>query len=121
MESGRPAGGEMAGETATDTIGERADGRTRLLDTAEELLDRHGRWYVPERDAFAEVAVYDGHRMRCGHRIAGPALVEQQTTAIFVSDAFDCVVDALGSFVLFAKGRDDLLGRAARAPQEASA
>ena len=77
--------------------------------------------YVPERDAFAEVAVYDGHRMRCGHRIAGPALVEQQTTAIFVSDAFDCVVDALGSFVLFAKGRDDLLGRAARAPQEASA
>ena len=42
MESGRPAGGEMAGETAADTIGERADGRTRLLDTAEELLDRHG-------------------------------------------------------------------------------
>ena len=67
--------------------------------------------YIPERDAFAEVPVYDGHRMRCGHRIAGPALVEQQTTAIFVSDSYDCVVDALGSFVLYAKGREDLLER----------
>ena len=65
--------------------------------------------YIPEREAFAEVAVYDGHRMRCGHRVAGPALIEQQTTAIFVSAAFDCVVDALGSFVLYLKGREDLL------------
>jgi len=76
--------------------------------------------YIPERDAFAPVPIYDGHRMRCGHRIAGPALIEQQTTAIFVSDSFDCTVDALGSFVLYAKGREDLLGRA-RADEEALA
>jgi N-methylhydantoinase A len=76
--------------------------------------------YVPERDAFAEVPVYDGHRMRCGHRVDGPALVEQQTTAIFVSGSFDCTVDTLGSFVLYAKGRDDLLARA-RAREEALA
>ncbi|MBL8324496.1 MAG: hydantoinase/oxoprolinase family protein [Rubrivivax sp.] len=68
--------------------------------------------YLPGRDAFAEAPVYDGHRMRCGHRIAGPALIEQQTTAIFVSDGYDCVVDALGSFVLFAKGRDELVAAA---------
>ena len=61
--------------------------------------------YIPERDAFARVPVYDGHAMRCGHRIEGPAIVEQQTTAIFVSEAFDCSVDALGSFVLAAKAR----------------
>ena len=53
--------------------------------------------------------VYDGHRMHCGHRVAGPALIEQQTTAIFVSDSFDGLVDSLGSFVLVAKGREDLL------------
>ncbi|MFZ2650131.1 MAG: hydantoinase/oxoprolinase family protein, partial [Burkholderiaceae bacterium] len=74
--------------------------------------------YLPERDAFATVPVYDGHRLRCGHRLAGPALIEQQTTAIFVSDSFDCSVDALGSFVLYAKGREDLL-HAGRAPQHA--
>ena len=74
--------------------------------------------YSPERDAFAEVPVYDGHRMRCGHRIEGPALVEQQTTAIFVSDSYDCAVDTLGSFVLYAKGREDLLGESAACAKE---
>jgi N-methylhydantoinase A len=68
--------------------------------------------YIPERDAFGEVDVYDGHRMRCGHRVAGPALIEQQTTAIFVSDGYDCTVDELGSFVLYAKGRGDLVAHA---------
>ena len=67
--------------------------------------------YIPERDAFAEVPVLDGHQLRCGHHIAGPALIEQQTTAIFVSTRFDCTVDALGSFVLYVKGREDLLAR----------
>ncbi len=76
--------------------------------------------YVAERDAFAEVPVYDGHRMRCGHRIAGPALVEQQTTAIVVSDGYDCLVDALGSFVLYAKGREDLVAACLR-PEEVAA
>jgi N-methylhydantoinase A len=68
--------------------------------------------YVPERDGFAAAPVYDGHRLRCGHRVVGPALIEQQTTAIFVSDGYDCVVDSLGSFVLYAKGREDLVAGA---------
>jgi N-methylhydantoinase A len=50
--------------------------------------------------------------MRAGHRITGPALIEQQTTAIFVSDGYDGVVDGLGSFVLYAKGREDLVAAA---------
>jgi|CXWL01.1.fsa_nt_gi N-methylhydantoinase A len=78
--------------------------------------------YIPERDAYAEIAIHDGHRMRSGHRLTGPALVEQQTTAIFISDGYDCVVDALGSFVLYAKGRADLLGaNLAHQPEEAHA
>jgi N-methylhydantoinase A len=76
--------------------------------------------YLPERDTFAEVPVYDGHAMHCGHQVAGPALIEQQTTAIFVSGGFDCTVDALGSFVLYAKGRADLVGAVA-AKEEALA
>ncbi len=77
--------------------------------------------YIPEHDAFAEVTIYDGHRMHCGHRIAGPALVEQQTTAIFVSASYDCAVDALGSFVLYAKGREDLLATSLTAAREVPA
>jgi N-methylhydantoinase A len=76
--------------------------------------------YIAERDAFAEVPVYDGHRMHCGHRVAGPALIEQQTTAIVVSDSYDCVVDALGSFVLYAKGREDLVASRVAAEEVAA-
>jgi len=77
-------------------------------DAAAALKGRR-RIYIAERDGFEEVPVYDGHRMRCGHCVAGPALIEQQTTAIVVSAGYDCTVDALGSFVLYAKGREDLL------------
>ena len=76
--------------------------------------------YIAERDAFVEVPVYDGHRMHCGHRVAGPALIEQQTTAIVVSDSYDCVVDALGSFVLYAKGREDLVASRVAAEEVAA-
>ncbi len=86
--------------------------RSDTSGSADASAARKGsrRVYIPERDDFAEVDVYDGHAMRCGHRLRGPALVEQQTTAIFVSESFDCTVDAFGSFVLFAKGREDLIG-----------
>lgn len=75
--------------------------------------------YLAERDAFAPVPVYDGHRMRSGQRVTGPALIEQQTTAIVVSENYDCVVDALGSFVLYGKGREDLLGSLSRERERA--
>ncbi len=65
--------------------------------------------YIPETNAFKEVPVYDGHKMRFGNRIAGPAMIEQETTAIFVSASFDCIVDAYGSFALYRKGREDLI------------
>ena len=75
---------------------------------AEKAIKGRRNVYIPETKTFREVPVYDGHRMRHGNRIEGPAMIEQETTAIFVSDSFDCVVDALGSFALFRKGREDL-------------
>ena len=64
--------------------------------------------YIPETKSFRETPVYDGHRMHFGNRIAGPAMIEQETTAIFVSASYDCAVDALGSFVLWQKDREGL-------------
>jgi len=65
--------------------------------------------YIPETQAFREVPIYDGHKLRFGNRVEGPAMIEEETTAIFVSDSFDGAVDGLGSFVLFRKGREDLV------------
>jgi N-methylhydantoinase A len=64
--------------------------------------------YVPETRKFQSVPVYDGHKMAHGNRVVGPCMIEQETTAIFVSAGFDAVVDRLGSFVLHRKGRADL-------------
>jgi len=74
--------------------------------------------YLPETRAFAQVSVYAGDRLRHGNRVDGPAVIELETTAIFVSAGFDCVVDALGSFVLFAKGREDLVASCIRREEE---
>jgi N-methylhydantoinase A len=80
------------------------------------------RMYIPETNTFQTVQTYDGHRLRHGNRIAGPALIETVTTAVFVSASYDCVVDRYGSFVLYAKGREDLVRSSlARAEAEALA
>jgi N-methylhydantoinase A len=55
------------------------------------------------------VQTYDGHSLRHGNQIEGPALIETVTTAVFVSAGFDSVVDRFGSFILYRKGREDLV------------
>ncbi|HEY7245794.1 MAG TPA: hydantoinase/oxoprolinase family protein [Xanthobacteraceae bacterium] len=68
--------------------------------------------YIPETGEFEAIAVYDGQRLHCGNRIAGPALIEMVTTTALVSRSFDCVMDRYRSFVLCRKDRPDLLRRA---------
>jgi N-methylhydantoinase A len=65
--------------------------------------------YIPETNTYQTAQIYDGHHLRHGNRIAGPALIETATTAVFVSASYDCVVDRYGSFVLYRKGREDLI------------
>ncbi len=78
---------------------------------ASESLKGERDMYIFSEKAFRPVPVYDGHKMRFGNRVTGPAMIEQVTTAILVSDAYDCVVDKYGSFALYEKGREDLLGQ----------
>jgi N-methylhydantoinase A len=61
------------------------------------------RAYLPSVRALEEIDVYDGDRMLAGHRIAGPAIVEETTTTVFVPEAFDLELDRSGSFVLTRK------------------
>ncbi|HYG90043.1 MAG TPA: hydantoinase/oxoprolinase family protein [Azospirillum sp.] len=65
--------------------------------------------YVPEEKAFRSMPIYDGHALRAGNRVKGPAMIEEVTTAVFVSAAYDCVVDRNGSFAVYRKGREDLV------------
>lgn len=65
--------------------------------------------YLPDSGEVRSVPVYDGHATRHGNHILGPAIVEQVNTTLFLSDSFDCRCDSHGSFVVYSKGREDLL------------
>lgn len=79
---------------------------------ARHALKSRRAVYIPESSSFATVDIFDGHELRCGNAIVGPAVIETVTTAVFVSASFDCVVDRYGSVVLYRKGRDDLVRNA---------
>jgi len=63
------------------------------------------RAYVPERDHFEELGVFDGHALLAGNVIPGPALIERTDTTIFVSADYDAQVDGHGTCVVRRKSR----------------
>ncbi len=62
------------------------------------------RVFVPERESFEEVPVFDADRLRAGNVVPGPALIERTDTTIFVSADFTAQMDGFGSCVLRATG-----------------
>ncbi|MBU0754477.1 MAG: hydantoinase/oxoprolinase family protein, partial [Planctomycetes bacterium] len=69
-------------------------------------LKKRRKIHVPENESFEEVPVYDGHALKHGMRISGPALMEQVNTTVLVTASFDAFCDAMGSFVVHQKGFD---------------
>ncbi|MEM4729631.1 MAG: hydantoinase/oxoprolinase family protein [Thermoplasmata archaeon] len=80
-------------------------------DSSHALKGRRRMWLPVER-RFEQVPVYDGHRLRWGNRLEGPALIEQVNTSTFVTPEFSVVVDRLGSFTIYRKGREEFASRA---------
>jgi N-methylhydantoinase A len=71
--------------------------------SSEHAIKGKRRAYLPHNQTFAEIPVYDGDALGYGNRLAGPALIEQATTTVFVPNEYDMECDALGSFTLFPK------------------
>lgn len=68
--------------------------------------------YLPNERKYADVAVYDGMKLRYGNQLKGPAIIEQVNTSTFVSPEFDVVVDRLGTYTLYLKKMEnEILGR----------
>ena len=67
---------------------------------AEDASKGSRRAFRPESGSFDEVPVYDGHALRAGNTLVGPALIEQSDTTLYVSGAFTARVDAHHSYVL---------------------
>ena len=72
-------------------------------------MARNPRTGDPVKVPMRAVPVYDGHALRYGNRIGGPAVVEQKNTTLFMSADFDAAVDSMGSFVVYRRERRDSL------------
>ena len=84
--SARLAGDGDGAGNVDDTGADRTDPGGRAL-------KGHRRAWVPEREAFAEVAVYDRYAMRAGAVVEGPAIVEEREATTIVPDACTLTVD----------------------------
>lgn len=76
---------------------------------ASHALKGERSLYVFEQASFKTVPVFDGHKLNHGNHVIGPAIIEEETTAIFVSGSFNSLCDQFGSFVLYRKERADLV------------
>jgi N-methylhydantoinase A len=49
---------------------------------------------------YEETAVYDGDRLGAGHRIDGPAIIEEAATTVVVPPNYVCAVDKIKNYIL---------------------
>lgn len=71
--------------------------------TAREALKEHREVFIPEKGMMKNVPVYDGDMPVYHTKLEGPCVIEKVTTSVFVSEGYDCLVDGLGSFIVYDK------------------
>lgn len=62
--------------------------------------------YLPLEETFVEAPVYDGHKMMCGNRVEGPAVIEQVNTTTFVTPEYNVLCDQYGSYTVYLKEKE---------------
>ena len=72
-----------------------------------EALKKKRKIYLPHKKAFEEVPVYDGHKLRYGNKIEGPAIIEQVNTTTFVTPEYNVLCDKFGSYTMYLKEKEE--------------
>lgn len=63
-----------------------------------------GQRQIYYNDKFVTVPIYDGQKMGHGHRVSGPAIIEEPTTTFLITPEFQSMCDRFGNYLLHAKG-----------------
>jgi len=72
-------------------------------DPSAALVDRRGV-HVSDEQGFVACAVYDRARLLAGHRLSGPAVIEQFDATTFLLPGQEAIVDDLGFLVIREQG-----------------
>ena len=68
---------------------------------------RKRKIYLPVEKEFKEVPVYDGHRLRYGNKVEGPAVIELVNTTTLVFSEFCVLCDKYGSYTMYVREKED--------------
>jgi N-methylhydantoinase A len=68
---------------------------------SKALLGKRPAWF---NGKFTSTPVYDGLKLQNGHKVAGPAIVQQPTTTIVVPPDFDLQCDEFNNYLMYPKG-----------------
>jgi N-methylhydantoinase A len=71
-----------------------------------KALKKRRNVYLPLKKGFEEVPVYDGHKLRYGNRIEGPAIIEQVNTTTYVTPEYNVLCDKYGSYTMYLKTKE---------------
>lgn len=72
-----------------------------------EALKKKRKVYLPRKKVFEEIPVYDGHKLKFGNKIGGPAIIEQVNTTTFVTPEFNVLCDRYGSYTMYVKEKEE--------------
>ena len=67
---------------------------------ADQAVKRRRRALWSLKKGYEETPVYDGTRLASGHRIAGPAIIEEPATTVVIPASYVCVVDNVKNYIL---------------------
>ena len=73
---------------------------------ASFALKKTRQVYLPVEKTFTDVPVYDGHKLKYGNRIEGPAIIEQVNTSTFVTPEYNVLCDRYGSYTMFIREKE---------------
>jgi N-methylhydantoinase A len=63
------------------------------------------------RKGYEETVVFDGARLAAGHRLAGPAIVEEAATTVVIPPDYACAVDKIKNYILTRRSEERLSAR----------
>jgi N-methylhydantoinase A len=73
------------------------------LDPQEAFKRKRRCWFGKQ---WVDTSCYDGERMRSGHVLRGPAIIEEKATTVVVPEGFTVTVDAAGTYLLTRNDRE---------------
>jgi N-methylhydantoinase A len=72
----------------------------RATGDAAEALKRRRPVLWDLAKGYEETPIYDGTKLACGHKIPGPAVIEEPATTVVIPSNYVCAVDKIKNYIL---------------------